>query len=47
VVNQLTGSYRSALVSLVLFFVLGFIALAAVPVRRAIEASGNVAPARV
>jgi UMF1 family MFS transporter len=47
VVNQITGSYRSALVSLVLFFVLGFIALAAVPVRRAIEASGNVAPARV
>jgi UMF1 family MFS transporter len=47
VVNQLTGSYRSVLVSLVLFFVLGFAALAAVPVRRAIEASGNVAPERV
>jgi MFS-type transporter involved in bile tolerance (Atg22 family) len=47
VVNQLTGSYRSALVSLVLFFVFGFIALAAVPVRRAIVASGNVPPQRV
>jgi MFS transporter, UMF1 family len=47
VVNQVTGSYRSALISLVLFFLVGIVALAAVPVRRAIVASGNVAPERV
>jgi MFS transporter, UMF1 family len=44
---QTTGSYRSALVSLVAFFVVGFVLLAFVPVRRAIEASGNVAPEKV
>lgn len=47
VVNQLTGSYRAALGSLVAFFVVGFVVLAFVPVRRAIEASGNVPPAHV
>lgn len=41
---QLTGSYRSAIVSLVAFFVVGFAALAAVPMRRAIVAAGNVPP---
>ncbi len=44
---QTTGSYRSALVSLVVFFVVGFVLLAFVPVRRAIEASGNLAPEKV
>jgi MFS transporter, UMF1 family len=44
---QNTGSYRSALVSLVFFFVVGFIALAFVPLRRAIDAAGNRAPAKV
>ncbi len=46
-VYQLSGNYRSALASLVFFFVVGFLALAAVPVRRAILASGNAAPERV
>jgi UMF1 family MFS transporter len=44
---QNTGNYRSALGSLVVFFVVGFVLLALVPVRRAIEAAGNVAPAEV
>lgn len=44
---QNTGSYRSALISLVVFFVLGFVALFLVPVRRAIEAAGNPVPDRV
>lgn len=44
---QNTGSYRTALFSLVVFFVLGFVLLAFVPVRRAIVAAGNAAPARV
>jgi UMF1 family MFS transporter len=41
---QLTGSYRVAIISLVAFFVVGFIALAAVPIRRAIVAAGNTPP---
>ena len=44
---QNTGSYRSALVSLVVFFVVGFVLLALVPMRRAIAAVGNTAPVRV
>ncbi|MCU1655635.1 MAG: hypothetical protein JWO57_291 [Pseudonocardiales bacterium] len=44
---QNTGNYRSALGSLVGFFVIGFVLLALVPVRRAIEAAGNTPPARV
>ncbi|MDQ2750475.1 MAG: MFS transporter [Actinomycetota bacterium] len=47
VAYQNTGDYRSALASLVVFFVIGFVLLALVPVRRAIEAAGNVAPAKV
>ena len=42
---QNTGSYRGALVSLVVFFVVGFVLLLRVPVRRAVEAAGNEAPA--
>jgi UMF1 family MFS transporter len=38
---QNTGSYRSALMSLVAFFVIGFVLLALVPVRRAVAAAGN------
>ena len=38
---QLTGSYRDAILSLVAFFVLGFVLLARVPVRRAIGDAGN------
>ncbi len=43
---QNTGSYRSALVSLVVFFVVGFVALARVPMRRAISAAGNPVPTK-
>jgi UMF1 family MFS transporter len=41
---QATGSYRVAIVSLIAFFVIGFVALAAVPIRRAIVAAGNTPP---
>ncbi|MYX97080.1 MFS transporter [Streptomyces sp. SID486] len=44
---QLTGSYRSAIVSLVAFFVLGFVLLARVPVRRAIGEAGNPVPEKI
>jgi UMF1 family MFS transporter len=43
-VFQFTGSYRLAIISLLAFFVVGFVALAAVPVRRAIVAAGNTPP---
>jgi UMF1 family MFS transporter len=41
---SLTDSYRIAIVSLVVFFVVGFISLLAVPMRRAILAVGNQPP---
>jgi MFS transporter, UMF1 family len=41
---QTTGSYQVAIVSLVVFFVLGFVLLLAVPMRRAIVAAGNTPP---
>jgi UMF1 family MFS transporter len=44
---QLTGSYRDAIISLVVFFVLGFALLARVPVRRAIGEAGNPVPDRI
>ncbi|MBV2354558.1 MFS transporter [Streptomyces sp. J2-1] len=44
---QVSGSYRSAIVSLVAFFVIGFVLLARVPVRRAIGAAGNPVPERI
>ncbi|MFJ3305450.1 MFS transporter [Streptomyces sp. NPDC086549] len=44
---QMTGSYRSAIISLVAFFVIGFALLARVPVRRAIEAAGNPVPEKI
>ncbi|MFJ6938089.1 MFS transporter [Streptomyces sp. NPDC101132] len=44
---QLTGSYRDAIISLVAFFALGFVLLARVPVRRAVEAAGNPVPDRI
>ncbi|MEW2442973.1 MFS transporter [Micromonospora marina] len=43
-VFQLTSSYRVGLVSLLIFFVVGFVLLAAVPMRRAIIAAGNTPP---
>ncbi|AZM88149.1 MULTISPECIES: MFS transporter [Streptomyces] len=44
---QVTGSYRDAIISLVVFFALGFVLLARVPVRRAVEAAGNPVPVRL
>ncbi|MFJ4769899.1 MFS transporter [Streptomyces uncialis] len=44
---QLTGSYRDAILSLVAFFALGFVLLARVPVRRAIQDAGNPVPERI
>ncbi|PWU54919.1 MFS transporter [Micromonospora globispora] len=43
-VFQLTASYRVGLVSLLIFFVVGFALLAAVPMRRAVIAAGNTPP---
>ncbi|HEU4422480.1 MAG TPA: MFS transporter [Pilimelia sp.] len=47
IVFQMTNSYRVGLVSLLVFFVVGFLLLLAVPVRRAIIAAGNTAPKRL
>ncbi|MGC4856531.1 MFS transporter [Micromonospora sp. DT4] len=44
IVFQLTASYRVGLISLVGFFVVGFLLLLAVPMRRAIIAAGNTPP---
>lgn len=44
---QLTGSYRDAIISLVVFFVIGSVLLARVPVRRAVAAAGNTLPERI
>ncbi|MHA6764816.1 MFS transporter [Streptacidiphilus sp. PAMC 29251] len=44
---QLTGSYRVAIISLLVFFVIGFLLLLRVPVRRAVEAVGNPVPDRL
>ncbi|MFJ1810289.1 MULTISPECIES: MFS transporter [unclassified Streptomyces] len=44
---QLTGSYRDAIISLVVFFVAGFLLLARVPVRQAIGDAGNPVPERI
>ncbi|NLU69302.1 MFS transporter [Streptomyces sp. HNM0574] len=44
---QLTGSYRVAILSLVLFFALGFLLLWLVPVRKAAAAVGNTDPGRI
>jgi UMF1 family MFS transporter len=41
---QLTHTYRVAIVSLLVFFVVGFLGLLAVPMRRAIAAAGNPEP---
>jgi MFS transporter, UMF1 family len=44
---QLTGSYRVSIVSLLVFFVVGALLLARVPVRRAVSAAGNTVPERI
>jgi UMF1 family MFS transporter len=41
---QLTGSYRIAIISLLVFFIVGFAALTAVPIRDAVLRAGNVPP---
>lgn len=46
-VGQQTGSYRLAIVSLVVFFVVGLVLVSFVPVARAIRAVGNPVPAVV
>ena len=46
-VFQLTGSYRPAIVSLIVFFVLGAIFLIRLDPRRGIEEAGNAVPATV
>ncbi|ARP69213.1 MFS transporter [Streptomyces pluripotens] len=47
VTYQVTGSYRSAIISLVAFFIIGFTLLARVPVRRAISEAGNPVPEKI
>lgn len=44
---QLTNSYRNALVSLLVFFVVGLAVLVRVPLRRGVSEAGNTAPARL
>ncbi|MBD0711449.1 MULTISPECIES: MFS transporter [unclassified Streptomyces] len=44
---QLTGSYRDAIISLVIFFVVGSVLLARVSVRQAVLDAGNPIPDRV
>lgn len=44
---QVTGSYRIAIVSLVVFFVVGFVLLWFADIRRAAAEAGNRAPARI
>ena len=44
---QLTGSYRLAIISLVVFFIAGFVALALLPMRRAVVEAGNEPPERL
>ena len=44
---QLTESYRAAIISLVVFFVLGFVLLWRVPLGRAAAAAGNPSPERI
>ncbi|MFY1692275.1 MFS transporter [Plantactinospora sp. WMMB782] len=43
----MTESYRVAIISLLAFFVIGFVLLASVPIRRAIVAAGNTPPERL
>lgn len=44
---QFTGSYRIALVSLMIFFIAGLGLLFLVNIRHAVEEAGNVAPSHV
>ena len=44
-VGQATGSFRLAIIALVVFFAAGLVLIRLVPVRRAIVAAGNQPPA--
>ncbi len=44
---QLTGSYRYAIISLLVFFVAGFLLLLRLPMRQAVLAAGNTPPERL
>ena len=44
---QVTGSYRASIISLLVFFVLGFVLLARADVRAAAAEAGNAAPERL
>ncbi|MGH3950157.1 MAG: MFS transporter [Pseudonocardiaceae bacterium] len=44
-IGQATGSFRPAIIALTAFFIIGFVLLTRVPVRRAIRAVGNREPA--
>lgn len=44
---QLTGSYRSAIVSLVVFFIAGFVLLALTNVPKAVREAGNAVPDKI
>jgi UMF1 family MFS transporter len=44
---QFTGSYRVALLSLIVFFLVGIVLLIVANVRRAIQEAGNAAPTRI
>ena len=47
IVFQLSGSYRPAIVSLIVFFVLGAVFLLRLDPRRGIEEAGNTVPAGI
>jgi UMF1 family MFS transporter len=46
-VYEVTGGYRPAIISVVVFFGLGFLVLLKVPVRSAVREAGNPVPARL
>jgi UMF1 family MFS transporter len=46
-VRQFTGSYRVAILSLVVFFIIGLVLLVRVDVRKATIEAGNETPAKV
>jgi UMF1 family MFS transporter len=46
-IGAATGSFRPAIVSLMVFFIVGFVLVSLLPIRRAIRAAGNQEPAVV
>ncbi len=47
VVHQMSGSYRPAIVALIIFFALGLVFLSRLDVRQGINDAGNIAPANL